>query len=244
MNVVTVKVAQDIGLGYLISYLPKFGFERPFPRNLSIALGSSEVTLVELLRAYDAFATGGKIYQPIFITRITDTAGNVIEDRRPTAQDAISSETAYLVTSILKSVIDRGTGHRAKGLGRPAAGKTGTTNDQMDAWFIGYTPELVAGAWVGFDEKKSLGKEETGGRAAVPIWRDFMEKATDKMPITDFAIPSGISFINIDSKSGLRAAPGDDDTMLECFRRGTEPQQVVQRAAQGPPSDDFFRGDF
>jgi penicillin-binding protein 1A len=243
MNVVTVKVAQDIGLPYLISYLPRFGFERPFPHNLSIALGSSEVTLLELVRAYDAFATGGKVYDPIFITRITDAAGNVVEERTPSSRDALSPETAYLVTSILKSVIDRGTGHRANVLGRPAAGKTGTTNDQMDAWFVGYTPELLAGAWVGFDEKKSLGKEETGGRAAVPIWLDFMAKATDKMPITDFAIPAGISFANIDTQSGLRAAPGDENVMLECFRRGTEPQEMVQRAS-GPSPDDFFRGDF
>jgi penicillin-binding protein 1A len=243
INVVTVKVAQDIGLPYLLSYLPRFGFDRPFPRNLSIALGSSEVTLLELVRAYDAFATGGKIHQPIFITKITDAAGNAVEERTPTTQDALSPETAYLVTSILKSVIERGTGHRAKDLGRPAAGKTGTTNDQMDAWFIGFTPDLVAGAWVGFDEKKSLGKEETGGRAAVPIWRDFMEKATENTPITDFYIPPGISFVNIDVRSGLRAAPGDNDVMLECFRKGSEPQQFVQRA-KGPSSDDFFRGDF
>lgn len=243
MNVVTVKLAQDIGLPYLVSYLPHFGFDRPFPHNLSIALGSSEVTLLELVRAYDAFATGGKIYQPIFITRITDSAGNVVEDRKPSSQDALSPETAYLITSILKSVIDRGTGHRARVLGRPAAGKTGTTNDQMDAWFVGYTPELLAGAWVGFDEKKSLGKQETGGRAAVPIWTDFMEAATEKMPITDFAIPPGVVFVNIDGKTGLRAAPGDGDVMLECFRRGSEPEQMVQRV-QGPAPDDFFRGDF
>ena len=140
-------------------------------------------------------------------------------------------------------MIERGTGHRAKDLGRPAAGKTGTTNDQMDAWFIGFTPDLVAGAWVGFDEKKSLGKEETGGRAAVPVWRDFMEKATENTPITDFEIPPGISFVNIDVRSGLRAAPGDGDVMLECFRKGSEPQQFVQRA-KGPSPDDFFRGDF
>ncbi|MBI2963937.1 MAG: PBP1A family penicillin-binding protein [Deltaproteobacteria bacterium] len=243
MNVATVKVAQDIGLPYLISYLPRFGFERPFPRNLSIALGSSEVTLLELVRAYDAFASGGKVYQPIFVTRITDGAGNVVEERRPSSQDALSPETAYLITSILQSVIDRGTGRRARVLRRPAAGKTGTTNDQMDAWFVGYTPDLLAGAWVGFDEKKSLGREETGGRAAVPIWTEFMEGATERMPITDFPIPPGVVFVNIDGKTGLRPAPGDGNVTLECFRRGTEPEQIVQRA-QGPAPDDFFRGDF
>jgi len=243
MNVITVKVAQDIGLPYLLSYLPRFGFDRPFPRNLSIALGSSEVTLLEMVRAFDVFATGGELYDPIFITKITDTAGNVVENRQPSHTQVLSPETAYLVTSILKSVIDRGTGSRAKALARPAAGKTGTTNDQMDAWFIGYTPQLVAGAWVGFDEKKTLGKEETGGRAAVPIWLEFMQQATDKMPIDDFAVPQGIVFVNIDRDTGLRAAPGDSELLLECFRRGSEPQQVVQRV-QGPAPDDFFRGDF
>jgi penicillin-binding protein 1A len=243
INVVTVKVAQDIGLRYLISYLPRFGFDRPFPRNLSIALGSSEVTLLELVRAYNAFATGGRLYDAVFITKITDAAGAVIEERKPYYEQALSPETAYMITSILKSVIDRGTGRRARTLARPAAGKTGTTNDQMDAWFIGYTPELVAGAWVGFDEKRTLGKEETGGRAAVPIWLEFMQAATESMPVTDFAIPEGIAFVNIDRKSGLRAAPGDDDVLLECFRRGNEPPQMLQRA-QGPAPDDFFRGDF
>jgi penicillin-binding protein 1A len=243
INVVTVKVAQDIGLSYLISYLPRFGFERPFPRNLSIALGSSEVTLLELVRAYDAFATGGKLYDPIFITKITDSAGAVVEEREPYYEQALSPETAYLITSILKSVIDRGTGRRARVLARPAAGKTGTTNDQMDAWFIGFTPELVAGAWVGFDEKRTLGKEETGGRAAVPIWLEFMQGATEDQPVNDFPIPDGIAFVNIDTKTGLRATPGDDHLLLECFRRGSEPAQMIQRA-QGPAPDDFFRGDF
>jgi penicillin-binding protein 1A len=243
INVVTVKVAQEIGLSYLISYLPRFGFERPFPRNLSIALGSSEVTLLELVRAYDAFATGGKLYDPIFITKITDSAGAVVEERKPYYEQALSQETAYLITSILKSVIDRGTGHRARVLARPAAGKTGTTNDQMDAWFIGFTPELVAGAWVGFDEKRTLGKEETGGRAAVPIWLEFMQGATEDQPVNDFPIPDGIVFVNIDAKTGLRATPGDDNLLLECFRRGSEPGQMIQRA-QGPAPDDFFRGDF
>ncbi len=243
VNVVTVKLGMEIGLPYFLSYLPRFGLERRFPRNLSIVLGSSEVTLLELVRAYGTFATGGRLFQPIFITRITDSAGNVIEENAPSYQQTLDPETAYLVTSILKTVIQRGTGRRAAALGRPAAGKTGTTNDQMDAWFVGFTPELVAGAWVGFDEKKTLGKDETGGRAAVPIWLEFMQAATEKLPEDDFPIPPGVSFANIDPKTGLRAAPGDDEILLECFRRGSEPQQVVQRA-EGPKPDDFFRGDF
>jgi penicillin-binding protein 1A len=243
VNVVTVKLGMEIGLPYFLSYLPRFGFERRFPRNLSIVLGSAEVTLLELLRAYDVLATGGKLFQPIFITRITDSAGNVIEENEPSFKQTLSPETAYLITSILKTVIQRGTGRRAAALGRPAAGKTGTTNDQMDAWFVGFTPELLAGAWVGFDEKKTLGKEETGGRAAVPIWLEFMQAATAKLPDDDFPIPPGVSFVNIDAKTGSRASPGDEEILLECFRRGSEPQEVVQRA-EGPRADDFFRGDF
>ena len=238
-----MKIVQDIGLKYLTSYLPRFGFDRPFPHNLSIALGSSEVTLLELVRAYDTFATGGKLYEPIFITKITDPAGNLLEEQKPSFQEAVSPQTAFLITDILKSVVRRGTGKGALALNRPVAGKTGTTNEQMDAWFMGYTPDLLAGAWVGFDEKKTLGKKETGARAALPLWLKFMQEALDKAPVSDFPIPDGIVFMNIDGKTGLRATPGDDDIVLECFRKGSEPEQFAQRAV-GPQPDDFFRGDF
>lgn len=242
-NIVSVKIAQDIGLPYVTSYLPRFGFTRPFPQNPSIALGSSEVTLLELVRAYDVFATGGKLYQPIFVTKITDGAGNVLEEHRPSYQETVSPQTAYLVTNILKGVVERGTGRKAAALRRPAAGKTGTTNEQMDAWFVGYTPDLIAATWVGYDEKKPLGKDETGGHAATPIWLDFMEAALAGAPVTDFAIPDGIVFVNIDGRTGLRAAPDDPDTVLECFRKGSEPELRAQRA-EGPQPEDFFRGDF
>ncbi|MEA2627181.1 MAG: penicillin-binding protein [Candidatus Binatota bacterium] len=241
-NVVTVKVAADIGLPYLTSYLPRFGFARPFAQHLSIALGSVEVTLLELVRAYDVFATQGKLFDPIFVSRIADRSGRVLEERDPSFQQVLSPETSYLMTSLMEDVIRRGTGRRALALGRPAAGKTGTTNEHMDAWFVGYTPDLVAGVWVGFDEKRILGKKETGGRAAVPIWLDFMQKALAKTPVSDFPIPPGVVFVNIDKQTGLRAAPDEGEILLECFRRGNEPQEVAKRATL--TADDFFRNDF
>jgi penicillin-binding protein 1A len=242
-NVVSVKIAEDIGLGAITSYLPRFGFTRPFPRNLSIALGSSEVTLLELVRAYGVFATGGKLYEPTIITSIRDRAGNVLERREPSFQPTISPETAYLITSMLQGVVQRGTGRRAAALHRPVAGKTGTTNEQMDAWFVGYTPDLVAGAWVGFDEKKTLGKKETGARAALPLWLEFMKEALKDRPVTDFPVPKDVVFVNIDGESGLRATPDDGDIVLECFKKGSEPQQFAAHATE-PAPEDFFRGEF
>ncbi|MGH7858443.1 MAG: penicillin-binding protein 1A, partial [Candidatus Binatia bacterium] len=242
-NVISVKLAQTIGVDYILSYLPRFGLVRPFQRNLSLALGSSEVTLLELVRAFDVFATGGRLCTPVFVLKITDRAGNVLEERLPTCEETMSPETAYLMTSMMKEVVQRGTGQRARALGRPVAGKTGTTNELMDAWFLGYTPGLVAGAWVGFDEKKTLGKKETGGRAALPLWLRFMQAAVENSPVTDFSIPPGIVFVNIDAKTGLRASPEGGTILLESFRRGTEPQRFTQ-SARGPDPGDFFRGDF
>lgn len=224
LNAVTVRVAQDIGVDYLLRYLPRFGLGRIRQHNLSIALGSAEVTLLELVRAYGVFATGGMRFRPIFITRISDSAGNVLERARPHFERAISPVTAYLVTSLLQGVIDHGTGRRARILGRPAAGKTGTTNDTRDAWFVGYTPDLLAGVWVGFDAERSLGPNETGGRAAAPIWARFMKAALDDRPPLDFRIPKRVTFVQIDPRTGLRAAPGTP-AVLECFRAGTEPKR-------------------
>jgi len=183
--------------------------------------------------------------EPRFIVRITDNQGSVIDENMPQAEQVISPETAYLITSMLQSVIDRGTGKRAKVLGRPAAGKTGTTNDMNDAWFIGYTPQLLAGLWVGFDEKRSLGKGETGGRVAAPIWARFMEQALENEPILDFPVPVGISFALINPRTGQRVPPGTGNGFLECFRRGTEPPltgaapQPVTASGETPP--DLFR---
>ena len=231
-NVVTVKVATRIGIKPLVKYIEHLGIRSPLAPNLSLALGSSEVNLLELVAAYSVFANQGQRVEPRFITRITDSQGNVIDESLPQSEQVISAETAYLVTSLLQSVIDHGTGKRAKALERPAAGKTGTTNDMNDAWFIGYTPQLLAGLWVGFDEKRSLGKGETGGRVAAPIWERFMERALEDQPILDFPVPPGISFVLINRHTGQRALPGDSGALLECFRRGTEPAAIAARPVQ------------
>ncbi len=230
-NVVTVKIAARLGLSYLTSYIPKFGIRSRLSRNLSLALGTSEVTLEELTRAYGVFATGGEYFEPLFMTKITDSFGRSIHEFSVTRKPVMEPEDAYLMTSMLKSVVERGTGKSVRALGRPVAGKTGTTNDFQDAWFIGYTPEMLVGVWVGYDEKRTLGDKETGGRAAAPIWLEFMEKALGEAPVQDFPLPQGVVFVHIDPRTGQRALPGSSAALLECFRRGTEPRTVTEVAA-------------
>jgi penicillin-binding protein 1A len=245
-NVVTVKLATHLGIKYVAKYIRHLGIRSPLAPNLSLALGSSEVSLLDLATAYTIFANQGQRVEPRFIMRVTDSQGNVIDENVPQMEQAISPETAYLITSMLQSVIDHGTGRKAKALGRPAAGKTGTTNDMDDAWFIGYTPQLLAGLWVGFDEKRTLGKGETGGHVAAPIWKRFMERALEGAPILDFPVPAGISFAWINPHTGQRVMPGDGG-LLECFRRGTEPPVAAVAAparavkAEPEPDPDLFR---
>jgi len=251
-NVVTVKVAVNIGLKYLIGYLHKLELNANLQPNLSVALGSAEVTPLELATTYSIFANQGRRPEPIFITKITDNQGNVLEQATPQLRQVISPETAYQITSMLEDVIRRGTGRKALELGRPAAGKTGTTNDYMDAWFMGYTPQLLAGVWVGFDEKRTLGSRETGGRVAAPIWTRFMERALAGKPILDFSVPSGLACVPINRHSGQRTTFGDG-SLLECFRKGTEPgaTQVVAHVPDEAPASaspdpallDFFRSE-
>lgn len=241
-NVVTVKLATRVGVKPLVKYIRQLGIHSPLAPNLSLALGSSEVNLLDLAAAYGVFANQGQRAEPRFIIRVTDSQGSIMDENVPQTEQVISPETAYLITSMLQSVIDHGTGRKAKALGRPAAGKTGTTNDIDDAWFVGYTPQLLAGLWIGFDEKRSLGKGETGGQVAAPIWERFMERALENEPILDFPVPAGISFVLINPRTGQRLVPGSGG-ILECFRRGTEPPvAAVQPAMAAPePDRDLFR---
>jgi penicillin-binding protein 1A len=234
LNTVTVRLVDAVGIGDLLAYLPRFGLRGPLPRNLSIALGSAEVTPLELVRAYGVFATLGKRFEPIFITRVTDLNGTPLEfgGTRPRFEPAMRPATAYVMTSMLQTVVQHGTGRRAAALGRPAAGKTGTTNDTHDAWFIGFTPDLLAGVWVGFDSERSLGKQETGGHAAAPIWTEFMKEMLEGHPAVDFPMPEGVTLTQIDRASGLRAVSGSH-AELEVFIEGTEPSQYASA-----PEDD------
>jgi penicillin-binding protein 1A len=236
-NVVTVKLVASMGLKYLLSYLPRFGFARPFPRNLSIALGTSEVTLLELTEAFDVFANLGMRVEPRFITKITDVHGELVEEAPILRRPAISPDTAYVMTSILENVVQHGTGTRAQ-LDRPAAGKTGTTNDQHDVWFIGFTPQLLTGVWVGYDHDKSLGNHETGGRVAAPIWHDFMSKALADKPVMDFPVPDEVTLVAVDQNTGQRVSPGSPGAVFQAFKRGTEPGFPEVQPASAPAPDE------
>jgi penicillin-binding protein 1A len=232
-NVVTVKIAAQLGVKYLTSYIPKFGFRSRLSRNLSLALGTSEVTLAELVRGYGVFATGGNLFEPLFMTQISDNADQPLREFTAVRKPVLAPENAYLITSMLESVVERGTGRAAHALGRPTAGKTGTSNDFQDAWFIGYTPEMLVGVWVGYDEKRPLGDKETGGHVAAPIWLEFMQKALGDTPVRDFPLPAGVVFTYINPRTGFHAVPGGP-SLLECFRRGTEPQAVTEVATAAP----------
>jgi penicillin-binding protein 1A len=223
-NVPAVKTLQAEGIETGIDYARKLGLAGELPPYLPIALGAGEATLVEMVGAFATFANQGLRMKPMLVTRITDREGNVIEENRPQAKDAIRADTAYIMTSLLRGVVERGTAVRAKSLKRPIAGKTGTTNDFTDAWFIGFEPSLCAGVWVGFDEKKdSLGKDETGGHAALPIWLDFWKPVTAEKPVEEYPIPANIVFMPVDEmgRPGHAGMPG---VQMEAFVAGTEPR--------------------
>jgi len=177
--------------------------------------------------------------EQMFIKKIVDRDGNVLEENRPFSRSVISPQTAYIMTTLLQNVIEHGTGMRARALGRPAAGKTGTTNSLNDAWFMGYIPGLAAGSWMGYDDEKPLGHKETGSRAALPIWLKFMQLVTEDTPVQNFPVPDGIEFARIDPKTGLIATASTEEPIFEVFKTGTAP---VARAAGATKtrSDDFF----
>ena len=224
-NVVTIKILKDIGVDYAIEYARKLGITSNLNRDLSIALGSSGVSLLELVKAYSVFANQGYLVEPCFITKIVDRDGNVIEELNPIGEKVIEKSTAYIVTSLLESVVKQGTGRRVRALNRPVAGKTGTTNNLYDAWFVGFTPRYVTGTWVGFDDESPLGKHETGSRAASPIWLGFMKKVLQDKPVRAFQVPEGVVFSKIDTETGLLPIPESKKIIFECFKEGTVPTE-------------------
>ncbi|MBI3756047.1 MAG: PBP1A family penicillin-binding protein [Deltaproteobacteria bacterium] len=237
-NVVTVKILKDIGAGYAIEYAKKLGIQSPLNNDLSLALGSSSLSLLELTSAYSTFANMGRRAEPVFITKITDKAGNILEETpAPTLQDVLSPQTAFIMTNLLQGVIQEGTGQRAKALGRPAAGKTGTTNNLNDAWFVGFTPDILAGAWIGYDDERPLGHMETGARAALPIWLKFMQKATAGTAVKNFAVPEGVVFTKINKITGGPATPATENVIFEAFKQGTAPTEPADAAAGANAGD-------
>ncbi len=234
-NVVTVKLLGAIGVDHAIEYARRLGIVSDLTRSLALALGASDVTLWEIITAYSAFANLGERVEPYLIEKILDRDGRVIYEHEPVRERVIAPETAYVMTNLLQGAVEEGTGQRAKKLGRPAAGKTGTTNEMRDAWFVGYTPDVLTGVWVGYDDHNvSLGKGETGGRAACPIWLYFMEEFLKERPVETFPIPPEVILAKINPHSGALAGPDDPSAVYAAFA-GALP--AVARAASSESED-------
>lgn len=230
-NVVSVFLLRQIGIDRAIATIRAFGITAPVPRELSISLGTPELQPLELVRAYGVFPAGGYLAETIFVREVRDRHGKVLLQKRPQQKAAISEETAFVMANVMKGVVDRGTATVIKRLGKPVGGKTGTTNNQMDVWFVGFTPEWVAGVWVGFDAKRPIGDKETGGRIAAPIFLEFMEEFLKDTPPIDFDIPNGVIPIPIDIRSGRLVAPDQPGAFIEYFKSGSEPTLTQQDTA-------------
>ena len=243
-NLMTVRLAQYIGIERVIDSAVRFDIVDSMPPILSMALGAGETTLMRMTAGYAMFVNGGKRITPTLIDRIQDRRGRTIlrHDERPcqgctaaawrgqpppTLSDSratvVDPTTAYQVVSLLQGVVERGTGRRIAALGIPLAGKTGTTNESKDAWFIGFSPDLAVGVYVGFDQPTSLGRRETGSSVAAPIFKDIMAAALGDKPAIPFRIPSGVRLVRVAAATGLPAKPGDENVIFEAFRPGTEP---------------------
>lgn len=220
-NIVTIKLLQNVGTKPTIQLAHDMGIASPLEANLSLALGSSVVSLLELTAAYAVFADSGQFRAPILIDRIIDRNGKVLEQFANKPRQVLDERVAYQITYLLKGVIEEGTGKKAKGIPF-AGGKTGTTDQNIDAWFIGYTPRLVTGVWVGYDKLKTLGKKETGGQAAAPTWQAFMANATAYQANKDFPVPEGITFIPIPNKNGAMEEPLSDTVPPGTFPPDTQ----------------------
>ncbi len=232
-NAVAVRLADSIGVDAIIDFSRRSGITSQLPRFLPLALGSGEVTPLELVNAYTTIAALGTRDEPVLVWSVEDNDGDEIFRHVPAPEAAISPEVAYVLTDLLTSVLTEGTGRSLDRLGRPTAGKTGTTDDRRDAWFVGYTADLVAGAWIGFDEPQPLGRAEYGGRAAGPAWLAFMREATGGVPPRAFEVPPGVQFVRIDPDEGLLAPPGHEG-VFEPFLPGTAPTQEVETRALSP----------
>ena len=246
LNTVTVRLAQDIGMPLIGEYAKRFGVYDELPNYLSYALGAGETTVMRMVTAYSMFANGGKRIKATLIDRIQDRYGHTIfkhdqrecrgcdapggwknqpepqlVDRREQVLDPM---TAYQITSMMEGVVQHGTATVVREVGKPIAGKTGTTNDEKDAWFVGFSPDLVVGIYIGYDKPRNLGRGATGGHLAAPIAKDFLKLALADKPAVPFKVPAGIKLIRVDAKTGMRAGPGDGGrTILEAFKPGTAP---------------------
>jgi penicillin-binding protein 1A len=226
-NVPAVRTMEEIGPKHVVEYARRFGFQGPMEPYLSLALGSAEASLLEVTAAYSVFPNQGVLMKPFQILKVVDRQGNLLEETRPQPREAIRADTAYVLTSLLRGVVQRGTGAAAAALDWPLGGKTGTTNDYTDAWFTGFDPNLTVGVWVGHDDKKPLGPAETGAVAALPIWIDVMkayiETRGDREQPPTFEAPGNIVFVSVDRATGQAAPDGAPGAISETFIAGTQP---------------------
>ena len=208
-NVPTVRLMESLGPNMVAAYAAKLGFTSKVQPYLSSALGSSEATLQEVVSAFAVFPNQGVRVTPFEIVRVADRQGNVLEENRPTSTEALRADTAFVMTHLLRGVVERGTAARAASLKWPLGGKTGTTDDFTDAWFIGFDPDITIGVWIGYDRKKSLGNGESGAQAALPIWMDIMKTwIGDRKTPPEFAVPANVVFLPIDRHTGAPVEAG------------------------------------
>jgi penicillin-binding protein 1A len=265
-NLMTVRLAQTVGMDMVVDYAKRFGVIDDMPAVLSMALGSAETTVLRMVAGYSMFVNGGKKITPTLIDRIQDRYGHIVyrhdtracdsciassydgqpppvlPDEREQIVDPIS---AYQMVYMLEGVVQRGTGTRLQAVGKPIAGKTGTTNDNFDAWFIGFTPDLTVGAYIGFDQPRTLGPNDTGSTVASPIIRDFFLAALEDVPGKPFRVPPGVVFVPIDQSSGMIASGTGKGIVLEAFKPGTEPvagQQVLDGGYTPGAEDNTITG--
>lgn len=256
-NLMTVRLAQEVGMDNIVEYSRKFGIDESMRPLLSMALGAGETTLLKLTTGYAMLVNGGKKITPTLIDRVQDRRGKTVyrHDGRactecqapapgeggmpelPDVREQIADpRSVYQVVSMLQGVVERGTGRRIRSVGKPLAGKTGTTNDSADTWFLGFTPDLAVGVFVGFDEPRTLGPKETGSSVAAPIFRDFMAEALEGKPAIPFRIPPGLRLVRLNVETGQLARFGDDNVILEAFKPGTVPDRRRQPVI-GAPAD-------
>lgn len=234
-NLATIRLLNELGVNSALRTAKALGIASPIARNLSIALGSSGVTPLEMCVAYATFANGGLRPEPFFLREVRDAKGNVLERTAPTAERAIPPDTAYLMVRMMQEVILNGTGRAARGLGHHLAGKTGTTNENTDAWFIGFSPDLVGGVWIGFDTPRPLGDRQSAAAVALPIWIRFMGQVLPLFPNRNFPVPPGITFARVDPGTGKTLPPSFSGGMLLPFRVGTVPEPSIPGSDTEPP---------
>ena len=240
-NIPAIRLMETVGPESVLGYAKRFGFSQDFGPYLSIALGAGDANLQELTSAYSVFPNQGVRMKPLNLLRVIDRDGNLLEENRPEAFDVVRADTAFVMTSLLRGVVQRGTGVRAASLDWPLGGKTGTVDDNTDAWFVGFDPNITVGVWTGLDEKKSIGPSETGAAAALPIWMDFMrdyiDAYGDREHPPEFGVPSNIVFLDIDRATGTLITEETQQRITETFIAGTQPGDLfgIPEPVASPP---------